>query len=157
MAVEGLIIGAISRLAPEIIAIIDKRSERKHELKMLEQNMKLTQLQNEGKLAIIDREIEGKQFESAVSALKSGIEAQARPTGIRWVDAMNATVRPVIAYWIFGLYSLAKTAQINLAMDKGVSFNDAITASWTPFDSEMLAAVVMFFFVGRIWDRYRAK
>jgi hypothetical protein len=153
MAIESLIIGAIARLAPEVLAIIDKRGERKHELKMAEQNLKITQLQNEGKLAIVDREIEGKQFEAGVLALKAGIEAQGKPTGIRWIDALNASVRPVIAYWVFGLYSIAKLAQIEMARATGIGVSEAVQVSWTQFDGEMMSAVIMFFFVGRIWER----
>lgn len=152
-AILGGLVGGVTRLAPEVLGFFDKKNERKHELAMAEHNLKLAELQNAGKLAITDLEVEGKQFEAAMQAMKAGIEAQGKPTGIKWVDALNASVRPVITYWLFGLYSIAKTAQLSLAMEAGNSLKEAALIIWNENDVAMLTAVVTFFFVGRIWDR----
>jgi hypothetical protein len=38
-ALAGGVVGALARLAPEVLSILDKRNERKHEKEMTELNM----------------------------------------------------------------------------------------------------------------------
>ena len=156
MAVEAILgglLGGIARLAPEVLGFLDKKNERKHELAMQEFSLKLTQLQNEGKLAITDRETEGKQFEAAMAALKVGVEAQGKPSGVRWIDGWAAAVRPGITTWVFVLYAVVKVATISLALDADIPIDAAVVAMWGPEDSAMLSSILMFWFIGRVWER----
>ncbi len=149
----GGALGGILRLAPEVLKFIDSKDERKHELKLGEQNLRLTELQQKGQLAIADRQVEGSQFTAAMAALQASIESQAKPTGIRWIDGLAASVRPIITYWIFFLYAAVKTALLSMAIDAHASLDQALAASWTAADDAMLSAVLTFWFVGRVWER----
>jgi hypothetical protein len=149
----GGIVGGLTRLAPEVLGFLDKKEERKHELKMQEYNIRITELQNAGKIAITDREIEGKQFEAAMNAMKAGIEAQGKPSGVKWVDGWAAAVRPGVTTWVFILYAIYKFATISLALNASVPLDKAVVAMWGPEDSAMLSAILMFWFVGRVWER----
>lgn len=156
--IVGGALGAISRLAPEIINFFDRKNERKHELAMGVQQYDLAKLQSESAYRLKDREVEGEQFTSAMEAMKAGIEAQGKQTGVRWVDALNALVRPTITFWIFSLYSIAKTAQIHFAhAASDSSFQEAVLATWSPADEAMLSAVLTFYFIGRVWERTAAR
>ena len=149
----GGALGGILRLLPEVLKFFDSKNERSHELRMGEQNLRLTELQQKGQLAIADRTAEQAQFVSAMEAMQKGIEAQGKPTGIGWVDAMSATVRPVLTYWIFALYAAVKTALLAMSIEAHVSVESALAASWTAADDAMLSAVLTFWFVGRVWDK----
>ena len=153
----GGIVGGIARLAPEVLGFLDKKNERQHELAMAEHSLKLTELQNQGKIAVIDREIEGRQFESAMAAMKAGIEAQGKPSGVTWIDGWAAAVRPAVTTWVFLLYAVYKGASISLAMNAGVSLTESVTAMWGPEDSAMLSSILMFWFVGRVWERVQPR
>jgi len=149
----GGVVGGLTRLAPEVLGFMDKKNERKHELAMQEYNLRMTELQNQGKIAITDREIEGKQFEAAMNAMKAGIEAQGKPSGVKWVDGWAAAVRPGVTTWVFILYAIYKAASISLALNASVPLDKAVVAMWGPEDSAMLSAILMFWFVGRVWER----
>jgi hypothetical protein len=153
----GGFMGGVLRLAPEVLKFFDSKNERSHELRMGEQNLKLVQLQQAGQLAIADRTMEGNQFVSAMEAMKVGIEAQGKQTGIKWVDAMAATVRPVITYWIFFLYAIIKSALILVAIETNVPVGQVALAAWTAADDAMLSAVLTFWFVGRVWERQQPR
>lgn len=152
-AILGGVVGGITRLVPEVMSYLDKKNERKHELSLGEQNLKLTQLQQAGQLAIADRQAEASQMVSALEAMKSGIEAQAKPTGIRWVDAFSALIRPGVTSWLFLLYALYKGTTMLMAIDSGASLAQLVPLMWTPADESMLSAVLTFWFVGRVWER----
>jgi hypothetical protein len=149
----GMVTGGVARIVPEVIKYFDSKNERKHELALGEQNLRLTELQQKGQLAIADRTAEQAQFVAAMEAMKSGIEAQGKPTGIKWVDAMAATVRPVITYWVFLLYAAVKVAMIGIAIEAEAAVEKALAASWGPADDAMLSAILTFWFVGRVWER----
>lgn len=147
--------GGLARLAPEVLSFFDKRHERAHELKLQEYSLRLIQLQNEGRLAIVDREVERVQWESVMAAAKSQIEAQGRPSGVRWVDAWSASIRPAVTTWLFLLYTIYKTCMIYLAYNSGESLETILFAMWGPEDSAMLSSVLTFWFIGRVLDRIR--
>jgi len=151
--IVGGALGAISRLAPEIINFFDRKNERKHELAMGVQQYDLAKLQSESAYRLKDREVEGEQFTSAMEAMKAGIEAQAKPTGIRWVDAFSALIRPGVTTWVFVLFAGYKTAMLHLALEANVALADAVVNLWTPADEAMLSAILTFWFVGRVWER----
>ncbi len=156
MAIEtilGGLLGGVTRLVPEVLSYLDKKQERKHELALGEQNLKVAQVNLEGQFRLKDREVEGAQFTSALEAMKVGIEAQGKPTGIKWVDAFSAIIRPAVTSWLFVLYAVYKSAALSLAMAAGVPLDQAIQAMWTPSDDAMLGAVLTFWFVGRVWER----
>lgn len=80
-----------------------------------------------------------------------------------WLDALISSVRPVITYWAFGLYTLVKTANLYLAYQASLKWSDgtaealAMTltneAAWTAFDQDMLVLIISFWFGQRSRSR----
>lgn len=157
MAVEALLggaIGGILRMAPEVLNFLDKKNMRKHELALGDQQYRVAELQFRTQREIKDLDVEQSQFVSTMETLKEGIKAQATSTGIKWVDAVSSLVRPIITAWIFALYSAVKLAQLSAAMAVSETASQALLGVWTSSDDGMLSAIVMFWFVGRVW-KYR--
>lgn len=157
MAIEALLGGAIGgllRMAPEVLNFLDKKNMRKHELALGDQQYRVAELQFRTQREIKDLDVEQSQFVSTMEALKEGIKAQAVTTGIKWVDAVSSLVRPTITAWIFALYSTVKLAQVSAAMAVSENATQALLGVWTNSDDGMLSAIVMFWFVGRVW-KYR--
>lgn len=150
----GGALGGIARLAPEVLKFFDRKAERKHELALGDQQFRIATAANQTALQKADIELMQSQFVSALDAMKEGVKSQGQLTGIKIVDAISATVRPIITYWIFGLYSIAKSYQIKLIMAAdGVDLAQAVAASWSASDDAMLSAVLTFWFIGRVWDK----
>jgi len=160
MAIEALlgsVIGGALRLAPEVLTFLDKKNERKHELALGDQQYRVVELQTKTQLDIKDLDVEQSQFVSAMQALTEGVKSQGSPTGIQWVDAISSLVRPTITSWIFALYTIVKIAQVRVAMSMEDTTLQALIAVWTPDDNAMLGAVVMFWFVGRVWKHHGTR
>jgi hypothetical protein len=92
----------------------------------------------------------------AIEALREAVTAQGRPSGVNWVDALSASVRPVITYWFMGLYCAAKTAAFAAAVTAGAAWGEAILHAWTEADQALWAGVLNFWFLGRVFDRARS-
>ena len=154
-AILGGIGGAVARMAPEVLKIIDRREERKHELALGKQAMEMAELHGKNAALAADVTLQQTQFTAAMEAMRTGITAQGQKSGLPFVDAINTLVRPAITFWIFFLYSMVKYAHVSMALEaeRAITFQQAIASTWTDADTAMLAAVVTFFFVGRVWDK----
>ena len=53
-----------------------------------------------------------------------------QPSGVKWVDALRASVRPIITYAFFILFATVKTAALFKLLDQGVGITDGLIAVW---------------------------
>ena len=142
----GTLLGGAFRLVPEVFKIVDRKDERKHELAMLDKNIEADKLKLEQ-----DRLAASTQVGLAeISAIIEATKAQAVQTGVKWVDAVNSLMRPLITFWwVIVLYSAALTAQFVVLVDGGQSFLQAILKLWGPDEKAIVASIVSFWFVDR--------
>jgi len=162
--------GAFVRLLPEIMAFVNKLSDHKQELLMIDKQVELKRLDMEARkqelqqLGANQAAADAATFNLAVenndaaleraylSARKAVNEVQAQKTGIRWVDALNFLVRPLTTYYFLGCYGITKTCLIIVSMQA----NDPLTAvagCWTERDESILAGILAFWFLGRVIEK----
>ena len=152
----GGLLGGAFRLAPEILKWLDRKGERGHELAMQDKALEFEKLRGAQRMAEIGAAADAAWNTGAIDALKEAVAAQGRRSGLRWVDALSASVRPVITYWFMGLYCAAKTAAFAAAVSAGVGWGEAILHAWTEADQALWAGVLNFWFLGRVFDRVRS-
>lgn len=151
-SVLGGLLGAVTRLAPEVLDFLDRKNLRKHELMLGDQAYRTMQLQVTSARDLKNLDVEQSQFVTSMETLKAAIASQNTKTGIAWIDAISAMVRPAITMWVFVLYSLVKVAALSVALETK-ALSEAVLAVWGPEDASMLSAIIMFWFVGRVWDK----
>ena len=135
----GGALGAAARLAPEVMNHFDKKNERAHELAMQDKQAELARVQQAGAEAQSQIQADATYNTGALAALREAITAQGKPTGIRWVDALAGTVRPLVTYALVLLYGGVKaTGEVDL---------------WTDSDMVLLAGVINFWFVNRAVEK----
>src|SRR5690349_13526404 len=97
----GGALGAIARFAPEVLGFFDRKDKRKHELAVLAANRTVEQIKADGEFRT-----------KSLEALNSAITTQGQVTGVKWVDAVNALIRPIITIqWVIVLYPMALALQ----------------------------------------------
>ena len=149
----GGLLGGAFRLAPEILKWLDRKGERGHELAMQDKALEFEKLRGAQRMAEIGASADAAWNSGAIEALKEAVAAQGRPTGVRWVDALSTSVRPVITYWFMALYCAAKAAAFAAAVTAGTGSGTAILQAWTDADQALWAGVLNFWFLGRVFDR----
>jgi len=161
-AASGGLVGAVVRLLPALFGGIGKlltaAGDRKHELAMRTLDWKIAQSQGEQRIREIDQSGQWDQARGMLDAYRTALEAQGRPTGVAWVDALNSFVRPFTAYYFLSLYGVAKLLLVIYAW--GVQKVDLAALSkviWTADDSAMFGAVMGFYFVDRQLGKTEAK
>ena len=146
-ALLGMIFGGALRLAPEILKWFDRKSEREHELKMFDKQLAMDKLKG-------DTEIQKGELSldmAGLQALIESIKGQGQITGIKWIDALNASVRPVLTYWwVVILSTTALIAQYILLRQSGVSSVEAISRLWGTEEKTIVGGMINFWFLDRV-------
>lgn len=105
--VVGSLLGGIFRLAPEVLKWLDRKSERQHELAMFERQCELERQRGEMKLAEIGAQREAALDTGIMDAFTAAIQQQTEMVKASggWVASLSASVRPLVTYWILGIWS----------------------------------------------------
>jgi len=135
--------GFLSSLLPDIIGLFKDRSDKQHELAILRMQM---EQQAAGHMARLE------EIGAQADIAESRAIYKTYSTGIRWVDALNGTVRPVIAYAFFLLYAGVKAMQFSYA-DPSLPWT--VQALWGQEDQAIFAAVISFYFGNRAMSKVR--
>ncbi len=136
-ALLGGVLGGIARLTPEVLKFLDRKNERKHELMLGDQAYKATELAGRMKLETATLETQSAQLTAALEALRAAVAGQATVTGVKWVDALSASVRPVITYGFSVCYLAYKMK----------------TGTWGPEETVIFSGILNFWFMGRVFDK----
>lgn len=150
----GGVFGGLLRLAPEALKFFDSKNERKHELAMLEAEMKFAQVKGE----IAMKQTEAQMTMAEVAAIGEAFKEQADTAkSAGWfVAALSALVRPVTTYLFVVAYALVKIAAFQIALAQGGDWKSVLMSLWSSDDMAVLNMVLSFWFVGRVYERTKA-
>lgn len=152
----GGMLGGLFRLAPEVLKWLDRKGERGHELAMQDKAIEFEKIRGAQRMAEIGANADANWNTGAIEALREAVAGQGRPSGVKWVDGLSSSVRPVITYWFMALYCAAKVAVFVAALNAGAGWSDAVLQAWTEADQALWAGVLNFWFLGRVFDRVRS-
>jgi hypothetical protein len=133
----GSLLGFIGAAFPDFLKLFKEKADRKHELAIL-------QLQLEQQKQGHSNRLEEIYVEADIAESKALYKTY--NTGIRWVDALNGTVRPVVAYCFFLLYASVKIMHFSADMP---------WLLWTEEDQAIFAGIISFYFGQRAMGKVR--
>lgn len=152
----GALLGGAFRLAPELLKLAGESADRKHELAMLDKQIKLDELRGKQELALQAGEQELAQIQGQLHNLGVALRGQFTKTGIRLVDAMTWLVRPLTTYILLALYVLAKVSAFVLAMQTDGALA-AMAQAYSQEDMGLFSGILSFWFVGRTLDKQAGR
>lgn len=133
----GSLLGFISAAFPDFLKLWRDAADRKHELTILQMQM---EQQAQGHINRLE------EINVQADIAESRALYRTYNTGIRWVDALNGTVRPIIAYSFFILYAVVKIMQFSA---------DLPWLIWTQEDQAIFAGIISFYFGQRAMSKLR--
>ena len=146
----GTLFGGLFRMAPEILKWVDRKDERKHELAMFDKQLQADTLKGDQAVALTNAQAAATIGAAEVQAIIEATQAQAKQTGIKWVDGLNSLMRPIITFWwVVVLYTVALVAQFLFLIDSGTDVTQAVLALWGVEEKALVASIVSFWFVDR--------
>ena len=152
MTLLSLFGGGLMRALPEFVALWNKKTDNAHELAMLDRQFQLEQTRAAARMDELVAQGDIDQTLALLDAQKSALAGQIQKVGIKWVDALNFLVRPLTTYYFLGMYGLVKLSMIIVAL-RAVNPWLAIIQCWSADDAAILAGILSFWFVGRVFDK----
>jgi hypothetical protein len=150
ITILGSLLGFLGSAFPEMLKVYRDGRDRQHELKIMSMQFDMMRSGHRQRLEEI-------QIQADVVTAKA-LYAHARPTGVRWVDALAGTVRPVITYSFFLLYAIMKYSQwaIVYHLMGAYDWREAFLNIWHVEDQALLATVISFWFGQRMLEKVKA-
>tara|TARA_R100001594_G_scaffold31269_2_gene58269 strand:+ start:356 stop:781 length:426 start_codon:yes stop_codon:yes gene_type:complete len=130
---------------PKVMDFFQDKQDKKHELAVMEVQIRQQKELASQKLEAINVEADIREIESLHKSMQ--------PTGVKWIDGLRGSVRPVITYAFFGLFIFVEVSAYLSLTAAGVSGLDAVNAVWDEETKALFAAVISFWFGGRAISR----
>ena len=142
------IAGFFTAIIPDILKIFTDRNDKKHELEIMDRQIKIQESGINQRLEEVKINSEAAHIKALYNTFKSGVI---------WADALNASVRPVLAYFFFSLYALIKYFQF-MVIAEIADQHLLLKTIWTIDDQAIFAGIISFYFGQRTMaKRARAK
>lgn len=155
-AAINLLGGGVLRLAPEVLKIIDKKGERSHELAMVDKTYALDKLHADNGLALAQAQAAAARDSGETNMVIAALEAQARPSGVSWIDGLSTFVRPFLTlYWCVFMYSVALWAQFMFLKHHNLATVDIVLKLWGEDERSIVFGMIGFWFADRSIRRGR--
>jgi hypothetical protein len=142
LSLLGTLLGFGTSFLPKVMDYFQDRSDKKHELQVME-----VQIKQQKELAI--QKLEAVNVEADIREVEALQKSMQTPTGVKWVDGLRGSVRPVITYAFFLLFCFVEVSAYLALTASGVSGLDALNAVWDEDTKALFAAVIAFWFGGR--------
>lgn len=145
MTLLASLLGFISSTFPDLLKLWKDGADRKHELEILKLQI---EQQKQGHINRLE------EIQIAADSIEAKAIYKTYSIGIKWVDALNGTVRPVLAYSFFLLYTLVKYAQISMLINH-TPIIEALSLIWHEEDQTIFAGIISFYFGQRAFSKLR--
>jgi hypothetical protein len=152
------VFGGVLRLVPELFKYLNAKEDRKHELAMQEVAFKFQELKGNQKIDEIKEQGRADWDKGGLDALKAAIEAESKPSGVKWIDGFSKLMRPLITFqWVCLLYPGVIVTTFWVLIERGVDIIPAMAAVFGEPEKALVSFIVDFWFVGRILDAGRNR
>ncbi len=156
VAILASLLGFLTSSLPDVFKIFQDARDKKHELDILDKQIEVQKLG-------LTQHLEEVGIQADVEETKSLYATYS--TGIHWVDALNGTVRPILAYAFFSLYAGIKILIAIYMISHGIPFiaPDADLPwllkvnilIWGEDDMAIFVGIVSFYFGSRAMAKLR--
>ncbi len=137
------ITGFMSSIIPEILKIFKEQKDKKHELNILDRQIENYKLGHNKRLTKLNMVKEVAENNILYSTYKSGVH---------WVDALNGSVRPILAYSFFIMYAGVKYLQYKTIKNTTLLI-EYIDILWNIDDQAIFAGIISFYFGQRMFNK----
>jgi hypothetical protein len=146
----SLLGGGVLRLVPFIVDFFKQRREAEHEYRMTELQLRIDQARAAQQIDLAHAQAGIAAAAGELAVFADAVKAQGQPSGVVWVDALSASVRPVLTYyWTVGLYGGAKVIGVIVAVQANTALAGYGPILVSEFDRAVIGSMLSFWFVDR--------
>lgn len=139
-SIIGTVIGFLGSLIPNLLKVWQDKKDKAHEISLLNIQIEREKLGHTQRMEEINVQADIAETEALYKTLK--------PIGVKWVDALIGTVRPVITYSFFTLYAMVKFFQY-----RSLASHRELIELWTDADMAIFCTIIAFWFGSRTFQK----
>lgn len=144
LTILSAIFGFLSSGMPSLLSLFQDKQDKAHELNIMQLQIELAKLNISEQLDEIKSQENIEEIKALYATYKTGIE---------WIDALNGTVRPVIAYTFMFLYCFVEVAIFYSYMNSAEPTAFLVDSLWSDEDQCMLVGILAFYFGQRGFNK----
>jgi hypothetical protein len=141
------IAGFISSIIPEIIKYFKDVNDKKHELNILNKQIEYNATNAAKSL---------EEIHISRDILENASLYSTYQTNVKWVDSLNGTVRPILAYSFFLMYMSIKYLQYQ-AISASAHIIEHLEIIWNIDDQAIFAGIISFYYGQRTFKQVWKK
>ena len=138
--------GIIGSLLPSVVRIFERKQEIKYEIELTK--IKLEAAERQADLNFNIEMVKG-DSESRQSALDHDKSLD----GGKFINALRASVRPVITYTFFFVFIAVKVAAAHVMLTTGQSVPEMLRAVWDLETMALFSTIIAFWFGSRVMEK----
>lgn len=136
------LLGLFGAALPKAFDFLQDGKDKKHELELIR-----LQTQRDKELGI--QQASAIEIQGDAAILTAAINAGNQQTGIKFIDTLNGSVRPITTYLLIFMYILSKIAAY-IVYTGDVDTYFLVTVMYTAFDCDLLAVTLGYYFGSRL-------
>lgn len=142
----GSLIGFGSSFFPKVLDYFQDKRDKQHELDLIDKQI---QMQKELQIQKLDEVVISSQSAENVQIQKNAGQL----SGVKWVDAMNSIVRPVITFSFFLLFAAYESSLFYIMLSSTGDVSQSIANAWNENVMGLFATIMSFWFGGRVYTK----
>lgn len=138
--------GIVGSLLPNIVKIFERKQEIEYELQLTKIKLDAAKEQAQIQLSVenVKADVdEGQSLRDHDKSLDGG----------KFINALRASVRPIITYTFFLLFVAVKTAAAYVMIDKGMDIPTMLRAVWDVETMSLFSTIIAFWFGSRMLEK----
>ena len=146
LALLSPLFGILGSLLPSIVRIFERKQEIQYELQ-------LTQIKLEAAAKEADLQYHVEEIKADSQLRQSALDHDKSLDGGKFINALRASIRPVITYSFFILFVAVKWAAAYVMIKQGQDIPTMLDAVWDPDTMSLFSTIVAFWFGSRVMEK----
>ena len=146
LALLSPLFGIFGSLLPSIVRIFERKQEIKYELE-------LTKIKLDAAERQADLNFNIEMVKNDAISRQSALDHDKSLDGGKYVNALRASVRPVITYTFFFVFLAVKISAAYVMLTTGQSVPEMLRSVWDPETMALFSTIIAFWFGSRVMEK----
>lgn len=140
------LIGIFGSLLPSVVRIFERKQELKHEVE-------ITKIKLDAAIKAAEANLKLEEIKADVAEGQSIRDHDKSVDGGKFINALRASIRPVVTYLFFFLFVAVKVAAAYVMLANGQSVPEMLNAVWDTETMALFSTIMAFWFGSRMLEK----
>ena len=146
LALLSPFLGILGSLLPSIVRIFERKQELKYEVELIKIKLEAAERQ-------ADLQYHVEEIKADAELRQSALDHDKSLDGGKFINALRASIRPVVTYSFFILFVAVKWAAAYTMIVSGQDIPTMLDAVWDPDTMSLFSTIIAFWFGSRVMEK----